>query len=329
MLTKDFTNVSKALKKAKRNLGDIPIISWLEGQFNLMKGNIFNAKAIFFKLSSIEKQTALGAYSLSQININNGNILESLELLKTVINVHPQADIQIKNLIAIFIKTQKFDDALHYIKNIESKKRKQIEGIIYYEKWKITDNNSELKKAYDLLPNIPDIVISYCNKLINSNKIKKAKKILEKSFKLFPSIDVFNKYISLYDNNLELAEHLLNLVPNSWIPYYGIAKLLKNEATYNQSLHYLIKAYQLNSYDFIAKEIQNLLPLIKKDESNIPEIDLSKTISVKLKWICNECSKESNNWISICPKCLALASYEFKEITEELIPVDIIQHHSE
>ncbi len=313
MLVKDFHGVKKALKKSKRHLGNIPIISWLEGQFCLMSGNTYNAKSIFFKLSAEEKNTALGAYSLSQLAAENHSQRDALESVKTILKIHPDANAQIPNVIALCVKEGLFSDAFHYLKKTKSDVRDAIEGAIHYEKWIKTRDSKEIQRAFEYLKNIPDVAIAYADELISQDEKKHAAKILKKSFKAFPSQIVFNKFLSLKDDQISAAKNLLESSSDSWIANFEFAKILEENELNLQALNYFIKAYSIKNYDVIANRIRSLTLKIE-DCSDIDIPNLEFSAPMKSRWICKTCHQESSIWHAVCPSCVSIASFEFREL---------------
>ncbi|MBE6446918.1 MAG: hypothetical protein E7015_00285 [Alphaproteobacteria bacterium] len=317
MLVKDLSGVKKALYKSKRHLGDIPMISWLEGQFSLMTGNTYEATSKFFKLSAEEKNTALGAYSLSQLAIENRSRREALHAIKVILKIHPEANTQIQTVIALCVKEGLFDDALSYLRKLDSCDREKIEGAIHYEQWCRNHDYKEIQKAFDRLKNIPRVAIACADEAINHGKTRYATKLLKKSFQKFPNKDVFDKYLALKRDSFSAARDLLNSVSESWVAYYEFAKILEIQEMNAQALNYFIKAYRCKNYELIANNIRILLQ--KVDDLSMFDIpNLDTATQVKFSWICAKCHHEAGMWQSLCPICSSIATYEFLEQSPNL-----------
>lgn len=322
MLMKDHKLVLKTLSKAKRHLGDIPIISWLEGQLYLIDGDNYNARSKFFYLSAKEKDTALGAYSLAQLSLQNKSDEDAIEAIKSILRVYPNAQNFLQKIISLCIKNGKSDEAFEYFNKLESSNKKDIEAVIYYEKWRNYGQIDDLKKASKLALNIPNIVIDYADELCKNNEKKSAQKVLRKSFGKFPSRDVFRKYIEIFaeetSEKIKKAEKLRKVAPQSWIPYYYLAKFSEEEGIYTIALSYIRRAYDLRQYDFIANEFIKINTLLNSDGTPGNPIESKK---VEFFWRCAECGNLDANWRSICPHCLATASYSYFEEIQETLPV--------
>jgi len=317
MLIKDHKVVWKALSKAKKHLGEIPFISWLEGQLCLINGDTYKAKSLFFSLSSREKNTVLGAYSLAQLSLQSKSDKEAIESIKAVLKVYPNAQNFSNQIISLSIKDGNIDDAFHYLRKLSDDNKQHIEAVIYFEKWKQRSDLSDLKKAHKLAPQIPDIAIAYADELLKNDEKKSAGKALLRTFELSPSIEIFNKYIELGDDKVKRGGKLLEAAPQSWVPYYCLAKICAEEDMSALAFDYISKAYELARYSFIANELGFISSLQDKVE---PLLDLSEARDVKFFWRCAKCGDHSVKWRSVCSCCLSVATYSYVEELEENLP---------
>lgn len=313
MLVKDHKIVWTALNKARKHLGNIPFISWLEGQLYLVDGDTYKAKSLFFNLSSKEKDTVLGAYSLAQLSLQNGSDRESIEAIKAILKIYPNAQNFTNRIISLSVKNGNIDDAFYYLRKLSDNNKQDINAVLFFEKWKQSLELSDLKEAYKLAPQISDIAIMYADELIKLDEKKSAGKVLLKSFEKNPSIEVFKKYVSIGSDKVKRGEKLLQIAQNSWIPYYGLAKLCEKEGIASLALDYISRAYELAHYSFIADELVKINALQNGGELLI---DLSRAKNVKFEWRCRNCNSSSSTWRSFCPCCLSIASHSSVEVEE-------------
>ncbi len=318
MLVKDHKTVRKALDKAKRHLGEIPFISWLEGQLCLIDGDSYKAKSLFFSLSSKEKNTVLGAYSLAKLSLQDRSDKESIEAIKTILKVYPSSKSFITQIISLSIKNKNIDDAIFYLQKLSDENKNNIEAVIYFEKWKQSDDISNLKRAHKLAPQISNIAITYADEFLKQDEEKSAGKVLLKSFELSPSVEVFQKYISIDEDKIKRGEKLLQAAPQSWVSHYGLAKICAEEGMFAIAFDYISKAYELAPYSFIADDFAKINALRNEGETLI---DLSKSKNVRFFWRCTKCGNCSKKWESICFRCLSVATYSHAEELEENLPV--------
>ena len=318
MLIKDHKSVWKALNKAKKHLGEIPFISWLEGQLYLIEGDSYKAKSLFFNLSSKEKSTVLGAYSLAQLSLQDRSDKESIEAIKSILKMYPNSETFLNQIISLSVKNKNIDDALFYLRKLSDKNKENIEAVIYFEKWKQGLDLSDLKRAHKLAPQISDIAIAYADELLKQDEEKSAGKVLLKSFELSPSVEVFQKYISIDEDKIKRGEKLLQAAPQSWVSHYGLAKICAEEGMFAIAFDYISKAYELAPYSFIADDFVKINALRNEGETLI---DLSKSKNVRFFWRCTKCGNCSKKWESICSRCLSVATYSHAEELEENLPV--------
>ena len=317
MLVKDHKTVLKSLNKAKKHLGEIPFISWLEGQLCLINGDTYKAKSLFFNLSSREKDTVLGAYSLAQLSLQDKSDKESVEAIKAVLKVYPNSQNFINQIISLSIKNGNIDDAFYYLRKLSGGNKRSIEAVIYFEKWKQSSDLSDLKRAHKLAPQISDIAVVYADELLKRDEKRSAEKSLIGSFEQSPSVEIFKKYIALGEDKIKRGEKLLNAVPQSWVPYYYLAKICVEEEMLALASDYISHAYELAHYSFIADELVKINALQNSSETLM---DLSEAKSVKFLWRCEKCGARSGKWVSVCPRCIAVATYSYVEELEENLP---------
>ena len=317
MLIKDHGVVRKALSKAKKHLGEIPFISWLEGQLCLIDGDTYKAKSLFFNLSSQEKDTVLGAYSLAQLSLQDKSDKESIESIKAVLKVYPNAQNFLSQIVSLSVKNGNIDDAFYYLRKLSDENKQNIEAVIYFEKWKQNSDLSDLKKAHKLAPQIPDISIVYADELLKDDERRSAEKTLMRTFEQSPSIEIFNKYVALGDDKIKRGEKLLRVAPQSWVPYYGLAKFCVEEDMPVLAFDYISRAYKLAHYSFIADELTKINALQNSGDSLV---DLSEAKPVKFFWRCTKCGDRSVRWRSVCSCCMSVATYSYTEELEENLP---------
>ncbi len=321
MLIKDNKVVVKALEKAKRHLGDIPFVSWLEGQLCLMNGDIYRAKSLFFNLSAKEDKTVLGSYSLAQLSLQNKTDKESVDAIKAILKIYPDSQNFLDQIISLCVKTGNIEDAFRYLKKFSSDNKGDIEAVIYFEKWKRygfeDEDISDLKRAYKLAPHISDIAIAYAEELAKREEQRSAKKVLLKSFIKVPMVEVFKKYLLLSDDEIKAGEKLMKGAPQSWIPYYYLSEMCYSQGMPAMALEYINKAYGLAHYDFIANE---LVKINAEQGAEECEVELSKARPMKAYWRCSRCGEHASKWHSVCSCCMSVASYSYVEEVEEDLP---------
>ncbi|MBQ3565390.1 MAG: hypothetical protein IJA14_04535 [Alphaproteobacteria bacterium] len=311
MLVKNHYAAEKALLKAKKHLGEVPLVSWLEGQLSLINNDMFKAKSIFFSLSSRETKTALGAYSLSQLSLQNGSAAEAISSLEATLQVYPSSQEIIKKIISLGIKSNNFDIALKYLKDYEGKNKDKIKSIIYYEKWKQLSIGDDLKKAYEASREIVSVALSYADWLSQNGDGSAADKVLLRSFEEVSYPEILRKYLYREPTEeLKRAKKALKRFENSWIAQYEAARIFVKHELYEDAFEHAIQAYSAAPYTFVADVLLDCSAQI--DDKDI-SLDLSKAKRANFIWKCSCCHHEYEDWFALCPNCEEIATLEYEE----------------
>ncbi|MBR1733891.1 MAG: hypothetical protein IJ730_00325 [Alphaproteobacteria bacterium] len=319
ILLKDRRLTEKSIEKARKYLGDIPLILWIEGQLMLAKNNQHRAKAIFYELSSKEKETALGAYSICNIAIKEHSSSDAINAIDSILKINPRAHELVFQAIVISLRNGNFSMAEKYIPSIEdTKKGRLVRAIIYAEKGKATNSPNLLKRAFKLAPELSENALLYADYLIRNKEYRSARRVLIEAFEHVQIRELHSKYIlcgkNLSDSDiLKLAEDFIEDVPNSWLAHYEFAKIaLRNDLIKLAFKHFLI-AYEKEQYDFIATKLEEVAQKLGTEVA-IPKNLVSKP--VRFLWKCKHCGNESSEWIPICDHCDWIGEYVYEETYE-------------
>lgn len=296
ILLKDHKLAEKAIRKAKKYLGDIPMVAWLEGQVMLLNKDPHKAKAIFYELSAKENETTFGAYSICSIAINEGLNSDAINAIDSIIKTHPHAYDLIFQAISLSLKERNFLRARKYIPYIkDTKKARIVEAIIYAEEGADTSNQNLMKKASKMAPELPLNAINYAENLKNEGSYWGARRVLRKSFECVRCPEIYEKYVRCTSkiskkSILEFSRKIARELPESWLIRY---KLLKNPENYGDS-------------DKIGIETE-------EDAEKLEEA----IKSVRSFWKCQHCGYESETWKSVCEGCGWVAEFKYQEEQEK------------
>ena len=323
ILLKDRKLTEKSIKKAKKYLGNIPLVSWIEGQLMLANKDYHKAKAIFYELSGKEKDTALGAYSICNMAIKDRSSSDAINAINSIIKLYPHAYELIFQAIVICLRERNFAEARKYIPTIkEAKKGKAVEAIIYAEEGTATHNPDLLKKAFKLAPELTENAIQYSEYLKKAGEYKSARKVLMQSFKCVQVREVYEKYISCGKNlsdsdTLKLAEKIMDEVPDSWVAYFEFANCALQSGMKKLAFQNFLKAYEIEPYDFIADKLAELLPEIETavEGTHSASAEPLQSKPVRFLWRCHHCGNESAKWLPICDHCDWIGEYKYEELT--------------
>jgi uncharacterized protein HemY len=321
ILLKDGVEAEHNIRKAKKHLGDIPIIGWLEGQLFLINKDHHRAKSVFYGLCEREQQTAFGAYSLCKMAIQEKSQLDALNAINAILEISPGSIELIFQAISIALIHRNYAEARKHIPAIrKTRKGRVVEALIYSEEGMHTHNINFVYEAYNLAPELTENSIYYADFLIKEEKYKDARKVLLHSYQKRPIMELFCKYISCDPqvsnlDKLKLAEKAIEFVPDSWIGYYGMGEIAIQEDLGRVAFDNFVKAYEKKHYDFIAEKVMKSAALQQDPKSSFAMDLLAgniplETESVEFVWKCQNCGAESIRWTSICLHCDRIAEYE-------------------
>ena len=326
MLLKDKSfEVLTHLEKAKKYLGDIPIISWLKGQFHLMNGNDQKAKAIFYGLFEKEKHSAFGALGLYKLAVKEDSAEDALLAIESLSEFSASQSLCF-TAITLALKSKNFGEAKKYIDGLRrSKKFETVEAILLSEEGMQKENVDLLKKAFKVCPDFEENNLRYVDALLKEEKIRKAKNVLRESFELSPSLNLFRKYVFVCEENetssekFKHAESLAESAPNSWVGYFGLGEMAFSEKMYSVAFNNFLKAYKNENYDFILKRLIEAAEAIEDPKSAEVINVLSTPLPgkpAKFAWKCEHCGAVEQNWIPVCGHCSRIGEYHYVNLAE-------------
>lgn len=327
ILLKDSYNAQKFLGKLKKFLGDSAFINWLEGNINLLKKNTHKAKALFYQASAKERNSSLGAYSLCQIAMLNGDKTTEIEALEAMIESASDKKVILLRLIVIEILSGKFDSAEFYLDCLRKEKHpsiNRIEAIVKFCRANASTSRrfKLFKKAFYLAPDISEIAIAYAEELINVGEKNSAKKVLLESWKANPTQEVFLKYTKLGKNEedcLDLAYKIVATRNDSWVGYFEFGKMLLAQEKHEDAFRNFLTAYGKNKSQGIVNYLTELAPLLPNPKSLSAKEVLEGNLEVQnidMKFVCKTCKCISEKWLPICEKCQSIDSFEFVDVNK-------------
>ena len=314
ILLKDVKSAEKNLGKLKKNVKNIAILNWLEGNIELLKSNLHKAKSLFYLASSAEEKSSLGVYSLCKLAVQMKDQNAEIETLQTILNKSGfQENIAIRLLTICLIKND-FVNANYYMDLIKShKKLPRIDAIVKFSEASLGSINEEnlLKSAHDSAPEIVEIAIKYSKLLTLNQQPRKAKNVLEKTWKLSPHPLIFEAYIDFADDiitKIESAYELVSMQTNTWVGYFEYGKLLLDNGKIEDVFCNFLAAYGKCRYKFVYDLLYKVCELLPDPKPSAALEILSKKhdkelIDVKIVWQCSNCGSIHDSWQPICSHC--------------------------
>jgi HemY protein len=323
ILLKDKKLAEECLAKAKKYLGPIPLVSWLEGQLKIQLDDIHAAKAMFYSLCEKEKGTVLGAYSLCQLAMKDGSRRDAINSIDAIIRIHPHSPELLLKAIAISIRSREFSAARKYMTHLSkfTKAIQSVSAVINHEEGAHKGNPKLLHKAFELNPGLTCNAICLADHLMAEGEYQEARYVLSKSFQQSPHPDVFDKYVFCGEDisgldAINLAKKIIKKAPDSWIGYYGLAKLALTEKMFPLAFQNFLLAHRHGSYDFIVEKLKETAALLKDPKSpEVLEILATPLPSkhVDFTWKCRRCGNRESEWMPLCGSCDAVAEFVYGE----------------
>lgn len=332
LLLKDKSKIKDYVFKAKKVFGEIPLINWIEGQFYILNNDPNKAKAIFYKMMTDEKSTLIGNYSLYKMFLENGSDEDAIDSIDAILKISPKSFVVTK-AIYILLKNKRFDLTKKYLNAIRKLDNSDyIEAVIYAEEAFYRGKIELSKRAYKLAPSLIKNSLYYADYLISRGELKEARKVLKNTFESAPHQEIFQKFVysDMSNDNfdrIKLAEKLIEANSNSWIGYYGLAKLLLKEDMLQAAFNNLMIAYEKTNFDFVLNELLNVAHAFSDPKPEVVRLMLSKTNyskHVEFLWKCKNCSNIEQEWTPICDYCKAIATYEYASEPSQMINHSLI-----
>ena len=319
LLLKDVESSEKQLEKIKRVLKDSPITNWFDGNIELLKNNTHKAKSLFYLASASERNSSLGVYSICRLAVQSKDKVTEVETLNTILESSGYQESVLMRLLVIYMLNNDFINAHECMHKIQSHNRNdRLEAILKFVESQSGSLNEDvlLKSAFDLAPDITAIALAYANYINTNQGPKKAKSVLEKTWKLCPHPDVFNAYIQLDDDLIAQIDAGYDLVAsqtNTWIGYYEYAKLLLDCGKIEDAFHNLLGAYGKSRlrlvYDLLYR-VSSMLPDPKPSAALeiLSKNHESEVLDKEFGWGCSSCGMQHVKWNAICKQCESIDS---------------------
>ena len=327
MLLRDkSSDILKYLQKSRKYLGDLPIISWLEGQFYLMNEDEHQAKSKFYSLVVQEKSTSFGSLGLYKMAMEANASKDALNAIEDLAKFSDSPSLGY-TAVSLALKNKEFDKAKKYLRNLKkTKKFEQVEAIVLSEEGFHTQDIDLLKKSFKLQPQFIENTLRYVDLLMKKEKFRKAKGVLEDTFAIAPHVKLFEKYVECCEEDrsspkfLRTVEKFAELAPNSWVGWFCVGKLAMSEGFLPIAFENFYRAYRIKHYDFIAKELLDSAKMLSDPKPEEANSLLSKALAseyTNFAWRCEHCGFIEDSWHAICERCSWIGEYQYVNLAEE------------
>lgn len=316
----------KELGKIKKNIGDMPIVNWFQGNIYLLNNEENKAKMLFHEMSIGTKDPVIGLYGLYDISLKNKDKSSEKEALVGLLNSGINRGEIIPKLIALELLEKNFERANYFVDMLVSensiRKNDVIATVKYVEACNGNFSNKQdiLEQAISLSLNISKIVIAYADELVKNKNIKLAQKYLFNAWKREPNVEIFLKYVDCFKENKEnllvAADELVCARNDSWIGYFELAKILFSYAKYEDAFLNFLTVYGKNRSQYVVDYLIKTANMLPDPKSLSAQEILNGELDVKelsCYYACSNCGNESHAWLPICPNCHDIATLKYVE----------------
>ena len=318
--------VLKNLNIAKKSLPNLPLLTLLELQNSIYKGDQNNSFMILTKMLDIEVLKPLAIKSLISYSIKH----KDKELFKNILDKSLDKKIDFswikKGVFHFCYENKNWQDLSKYLKekiSLKSKFNKEILSIIYYQialDYYYLDNfeNAKffLRKALKLNNHFPPFMELY-SKLSKGKNNKEIIKVL-KNYWLKnpnPNIEKCIDYAFEENNNLSKLKIVSKILMHNndlYFKYLILGKFKYKARIWGSSKSDLIKSINFkpskDAYYYLYKIERDL----KSNKHKYEEFKkLYKNCTNIFFWKCNACNMLHDSWNSFCHSCNTFNSIDY------------------
>lgn len=325
LLVKDIAKSTEYIAKAKKHLGELPIVLWVDGHIHMINNDLHAAKSIFYRMSYKENGTSLGAHSLYKLSVKNCDDDTSLESLDKILLTSPVSHELALQAIAICLRNKHFLKIEKYYGYISKSRSSAIKAIVCSENGMINGDVSLIKQAYKMNESMTLNSLHLARYYISECEYSKARSVLRKTIYTSDSIyePLYDEYINCDPSmsNIEkvkLAQDLI--IPKLWIGYYKLGQMLFYEEMYKAAFENLLASHNLCNYDFVANLLIKSAKLFGDYNNASVNNVLSgglKTTNVTFSWVCSACKKQFRDWTCVCDFCNSIGTISYEPLISE------------
>ncbi len=331
--SKDFSTAFKKIRAIPSRIKDPGLFFWLESKIakesNDLKLSIECCNHVIESPSS----AFLGYHQLIKIAFKQRNYDKALSYLNKAQELYKNNPWVLKQSIKIYLKQSNWNPIHRSLKNLSAKtEEEEIEknllyAILTYKQAldkNITTGAEKLKLllyAINYDPGFIPAIESYAKTLQENKKDAHYQKLLEKTWKIKPSLNVANLYIEshLKEQPIErfkAAQYLLKLAPYSTESYLIVIQSAIDANLKGEAKAFLKRALDKNIFPENAFFVKVLKACLQKESYLAHEnlwIFLRQSFE-KNEWQCTECDYFQEEWFIECPSCQSLLQYKLKSI---------------
>jgi HemY protein len=282
--------------RAKKLLGETPLVLLLTAESSRLAGKPDQAKAAFEKLTKHKDMAFLGHRGLVRHHVAAGDHGTADIHAKNAEDSYPGAAWLKTQRFGIAIKQQDFAAALAHTRNPA-----EIAALATGAAQSTTDNRAALayaKQAIKADPNLAPATVTYATTLRKLTRNRAAKKILLKGWTTAPHPLIATAYLAHVSAPIERVQAAAELAKAK--PGHPESELLLAQTSLEAKLTGEAKRHADNA---IAAGLTDRRPYAILAALDEPEAKAALTHAYQPTWSCTSCYTEHESWHPACPNC--------------------------
>ncbi len=300
---------------------DTGVATFLEAQAARFMGQHERATIKFNALLENRESAFLGIRGLMQTEIEAKNYEQALEMAYAADRMHPKQPWIVKTIYDLEIQTHKWDLVLNTLKKLEKLKalkpeiiqndRKTILVMLadkYLGQKDIPTAKSYLKKALSIESGFVPVATRLIQLAIESDQTRKAKSLIERTWKQSPHPDLIQFWDLLAPENtpskptarLMWYERLIELNPHAVEGQLAVAQIALDDGLWGEARAHLSKAEKLDNHAGVYLAWAELERLSTQNEEAVQAwIKKAQDAKQPKKWVCQITGDIFETWYAI------------------------------
>ncbi len=329
----DSEEALKQAKLAEILLNDPPLTMLLSAQAAQLNGDERAAREFFLEMTKRNEMEFLGLRGLITQAKKEGDLEESLNLIRRANLLRPKSGWVSKNLFDLQIKNRCWHDAsvtnqkLVKIGMINKSSSLERNSILSYQIGldALSQNNNlgayrEFKRAYELDPTFIPGVASFVKELIHRGQNSKAQNALEKTWKIRPHPHLVALYWEALEtqnpmDRIKASQGLLKINPEHCDSHIAVIKSALDAKLWGEARKHLEIITSSNEDEINSQVCRFWAELEKLENGDIEKTQnwlmrASRAVSPET-WVCGVCGIIAKEWLTSCSNCKHFNSFSW------------------
>lgn len=336
----DKSNARQAVRDARKQLGNTPLVMVLQAQLARMSGDWQEAQQQLEAMLDHPESALLAARGLGEHYLEKGEVHRALPYARRALELAPRDEISIRRMVGIYITQGEYKHALDILearnskRALESSTRKHWKAIVCVEQAKALMAEKLVeratlctKQAIALWPEHPAIAAYHSALLIEAEEGDAAQAAIRSGWKHTPHPILATLFLSVIkplppEQQLKRVSWLISKHSAHLESYLLKAKIALQAKEWHVARKMLQEAIALEE---VPRACALMAELENKEFGDTAEVNAWHSRAQKAEpdysWVCAECNHGDEIWHSHCPQCMAFDSLAWKRVHYPLVQV--------